>query len=180
MNTYLLACDCGKSVPVEAGQAGGRVVCGCGAELNVPPLRKLRHLPVAAPEGGPAKPAWSARQGVVTVFSLLAIVAALSGLWIRLSEPTVPSFDAADRLRVVDESLKQVTPIQAWQLWIDVYRPLAKQGFSVFEHRDAAAIEQKIVQQRFMQKTLWTIAATCAAVTLAAALWPRSRLAATR
>ena len=47
MTKYLLTCECGKTVPVEVGQAGEQVACQCGAKLDVPPLRKLRHLPVA-------------------------------------------------------------------------------------------------------------------------------------
>ena len=47
MTKYLLTCECGKTVTVDIGQAGEQVACQCGAKLDVPPLRKLRHLPAA-------------------------------------------------------------------------------------------------------------------------------------
>ena len=46
MTKYALTCECGNTLSVEIGQAGEQVICQCGAKLDVPPLRKLRHLPV--------------------------------------------------------------------------------------------------------------------------------------
>ena len=63
MSTYLLTCDCGKTVPVEIGQAGGQVTCSCGTQLDVPTLRKLRHLPAAATAEEPSRPATVGARG---------------------------------------------------------------------------------------------------------------------
>jgi hypothetical protein len=46
---YLVACSCGKSLPVDSGLAGAQVTCACGQAVDVPPLRDLRKLPREAP-----------------------------------------------------------------------------------------------------------------------------------
>src|SRR5438132_13154302 len=88
MATYLLKCRCGNQAPVEVGQAGGKVICKCGTQLDVPPLRQLRHLPVAAAEEKRSV-VWGARQGVLTISLLLAVSVASAGLWSRVTQPTV-------------------------------------------------------------------------------------------
>ena len=183
MSTYLLTCECGKNVPVEIGQAGGRVACSCGAQLQVPPLRKLRHLPVATPKIAPSQAAWNPRKGIVAAGLIMAVLLACVALGSRVTEPTVPEFDPVGRLNAVDEGLKSMTPIESWRLWVEIYRPLADSGFAVFQHPHAASIEQQIAERRFLQKTLLILAGICAAVAVAAAFWPRPttrRLAATR
>jgi len=183
MSQYLLTCRCGKNVPVEVGQAGGQVICSCGERLDVPTLRKLRHLPVAdATVSAPPSSTWGARQGIMTVGIILAVVLAGIALWLRVSEPTVPVFDPAARGQSVDAALETMTPVQAWDLWINIYRPMSEKGFARIEDPRKPIIEQFIAKQRFRQKTLLIVAACCAIVAVAAALWPRppARLAATR
>ncbi|MBX9623894.1 MAG: hypothetical protein K2X82_08765 [Gemmataceae bacterium] len=46
--SYTVACDCGKSLPVAATDAGASVPCDCGRAVEVPPLHRLR---AAAGEG---------------------------------------------------------------------------------------------------------------------------------
>jgi hypothetical protein len=163
-------------VPVEIGQAGGQVACpSCGAQLDVPPLRKLRHLPVAAAESQPVPSTWGARQGVATAGLILAAVLVSVALWNRFSEPAVPQFDPAARLQSVDRGLESMTPAQAWQMWVELYRPMATRGFAIIEDPHKPAIEQHIAKQRFFQKTLLVAAAIFAVVALATILWPRPR-----
>ena len=174
MSKYLLTCGCGASVPVDAGQAGERIACpSCGAQLEVPTLRKLRHLPVAAPETQPARSTWGTRQGVATASLILAVILVAVALWSRFREPVVPEFDPQARLQSVDSALEEMTPVEGWQLWIDLYRPLAERGFARIEDPHKPAIEQYIARRRFFQKTLLALAALSIAVALAAALWPR-------
>ena len=176
MSKYLLTCGCGTGAPVEVGQAGGQVDCpACGAKLDVPPLRKLRHLPAAAEASEPAATTWGARQGVAAAGLILAGALAGIALWNRFTEPTVPEFDPAARLQSVDQSLETMTPAQGWQLWVELYRPMAERGFAIMENPHKDAIEQHIARRRFFQKTLLIAAAICTAVALAAILWPRPR-----
>jgi hypothetical protein len=184
MSKYLLICGCGNAVPVEIGQSGGQTACpACGAPLEVPPLRKLRHLPVAAAETKSVRATWGARQGIVTASFVLAAILAAIAAWSRFTEPTVRQFDPNARLEAVDQGLDQMTPLEGWQLWIELYRPLAERGFAIIEDPHKPAIERHVAQQRFLQKTLLAAAAVFLAIALAAALWPRTttrHLAATR
>lgn len=114
---------------------------------------------------------------MITACLILAVGLAVIGLWNRVTEPTVPKFDAAAQQQAraaVEVGLKTMTPAQAWQRWVEVYRPLAERGFSVFESPAVAAIEQYVAKRRFLQKTLLSLAATCAAVAVIAAIWPRA------
>lgn len=49
---YTVTCDCGRSLNVRAGDAGTTKPCGCGTELQIPPLSVLResanHAPIAS------------------------------------------------------------------------------------------------------------------------------------
>jgi hypothetical protein len=174
MSKYLLTCDCGSTVPVEIGQAGGKVACpACGAALDVPTLRKLRHLPPAGIETRPVPSSWGARQGVATAGLILAAILATVAAGSRYFEPTVPEFNPDARRQSVDRALETMTPVQGFQMWVDLYRPLAERGFAIIEDPHKPAIEQYIAKQRFFQKTLLIVAAISAAVAVAAALWPR-------
>jgi hypothetical protein len=41
---YSLVCSCGRSLSVEASQAGTSVACHCGSQVPVPSISKLREL----------------------------------------------------------------------------------------------------------------------------------------
>jgi hypothetical protein len=174
MTKYQLTCGCGKSVSVDAGQAGEQVTCQCGASLEVPPLRKLRHLPVAAQDVNRRASSWSARRGIIAACLILATALAAVTLWNRVTEPKLAPFSPVVRQQVVEEGLSKLTPAEAWHLWVSRYRPLAEQGIVEFEHPHAAAIDQEVSKRRFFQRTLLAVAATFAAVAALAALWPRS------
>ena len=51
---FQVTCECGNTIPVQAGQAGGTVACRCGQAVVVPRLSLLRLA--AAAEGRPTGP----------------------------------------------------------------------------------------------------------------------------
>jgi len=172
MSDYLLPCVCGKTVPVDVGQAGERVTCSCGTQLDVPTLRQLRHLPRATPAAEPRPAAtWGPRQGIATATSIIVVVLLGWSAWIWWNEPVMPKFDPAERQKVVEEQIK--TPLGAWDAWIDYYRPLAERGFPIFRVANQADIQQRIAHARFLRRMLWAIAAVFGFVTLCAIFWPR-------
>jgi len=175
MPTYLLNCECGKTIPVEVGQAGERVACECGATIEVPTLRKLRHLPVAQPKEAKSRATWSAGKGFVTGGLIVAGLLVLAAAWSRLTEPAVPKFNLDEQLKVVDTELAKITPADTWMRWVMFYKPLAEQGFSEAVYPHAEAIERQIAERRFLQRTLLAVAAVCAVVAIIAAFWPGSR-----
>jgi hypothetical protein len=178
MPTYLLACKCGKTTPVEVGQAGGQVVCECGEQLDVPTLRQLRHLPQVQATAAPSRRAgreWSVRKGVIAASLLsVALVTAILA-WSRWTEPTIPTFDPAIHTKGVDERLRTQSPAQAWEWWIEYYKPLAQRGFPVFQSPNEAAIQYQINRSRFLQKTLLAVAGIAAVVGIAAAFYPQTK-----
>lgn len=172
MSSYLLSCDCGKTVPVEMGQAGGQVTCTCGSRVDVPPLRQLRHLPRSTPaEERPTGSTWGVRQGVVAASLIVAAALLLWSTWVWAHEPTIPKFDPAERAEIVERQIK--TPVGAWQAWIDFYRPMAERGIPLFQVANATQIEDRIVHAKFLRWMLWAFAGICGVVALSAVFWPK-------
>ena len=174
MTRYLLPCSCGQNTAVDVGQAGERVNCPCGAVLEVPPLRKMRHLAVAPSAEAQPAARWNFRKGIVTACVTLAALLGAIALGIWITEPTVPSFTAG-RAAAVEQGLQTMTPAQGWHLWIEVYKPLAERGFSEIVHPHTAAIEANIAQRRFLEKTLLSAAGVFVAVAVLAAFWPQGQ-----
>jgi hypothetical protein len=143
--------------------------------VDVPPLRKLRHLPVATSEAEKAPSAWGARHGIVAACLILALVPALWALYSRLTEPYVEPFDVEIRRQVVEHGLEGLTPAQAWQQWIEWFRPLAERGFSELAHPHAAQIERYVARERVLQKALLAVAGVLVGIALIAVLWPRGQ-----
>lgn len=94
------------------------------------------------------------------------------GVWNRLTEPELPKFDPALRNKVMEKGIDELSPANAWRMAVEVYRPLAEQGFTEFEHPAAATIRSMIAQRQLVGKLLVIPAALCVLVALAAAFWP--------
>ena len=175
MSKYLVECSCGNKLPVELGQAGGQITCSCGKLVEVPTLRKLRHLPQVEAEVVRQTSTWSARKGVATAGLLLAGALAIVNAWSWFTQPKVPEFNAtAYQQEIIEPRLKAMTPTQSWLMWIEYYKPLAERGFGNLELVQRAAIEANIAERQSLRRTLWVVAAIAAAVAAAALFWPRS------
>lgn len=175
MTTYLLECRCGKSVPVEVGQAGGRISCSCGSVLDVPPLRKLRQLPVAAVEQERSRTRWSTRHGVIAASLIIVVAITAANIWSLMSQPAIPKFDPMRYQQDVDRELARLTPIAAWNLWIDHYRPLAERGFSELQLSNLEEIQAQVAHRQGIRRTLWVVIGIFAVTAAAAAFWPSGR-----
>lgn len=108
---FLLPCACGKSIPVEPAQAGNRIRCECGAELQVPSLLGMRHLqPVQDSHNGgrASRPAWGARQRLFSVGILLSATGLVVATWFYATRPRKPNTAALPPLftLLLWESLK--------------------------------------------------------------------------
>jgi hypothetical protein len=171
MSQYMLSCTCGQAVLVEPRQAGEQVTCTCGARLEVPPLRQLRGLPLAPATDSGKRSTWNVRKGVISaglvLAALFSVVAGLS--W--FTKPSLPKFDPTERMQVVDERLANLSPAEAWRLWVDVYVPLDQTGLSEFQHLDEASIQQQISRHRFFTVTMLIPAGLFLASAALAAVW---------
>jgi hypothetical protein len=176
MSKYLVECSCGNKLPVEMGQAGGRITCSCGNFVDVPTLRKLRHLPPAETEVVRPTSTWSARKGLITASLLVAGALTIVNAWSWFTQPKIPEFNAATYLSdVIEPRLKAMTPTGAWEWWINYYKPLAETGFRNLELSRRAEMEAIIAARQSLRRTLWIVAAIAAATAAVAAFWPRSQ-----
>ncbi len=167
---FLLSCECGSAVAVEAGLAGDQVTCDCGRRLEVPTLGELRRLP-QAPSAAPPRPGWGARQGLMALAVIVAILCALPGVywWWQANMPANDSVDAA-----IAQSAKQfesMTPSHAWSMWQRRIVPLARHGLDAFETPDAAEQQAATDRLRRNQTIAFSAAGVAAACALLAALW---------
>jgi hypothetical protein len=133
-NRRLLACNCGRTVPVEPRQAGGETTCACGAKLLIPPLRQLRDLPEELSAGSKTGATWGLSQGIISLLVVAALLLATTAGYYRLSEPPKPQpFDFSNWQTESKAGIAKLTPEQLWQHWIDVYAPQVGANFQVYK-----------------------------------------------
>jgi hypothetical protein len=118
---------------------------------------------------------WSTRHGAIAVCAILAGLLVGLSLWSRLTERTIPRFDPADYSRAVEQEIYHWKPVEAWRFFIDVYRPMAVQGFAVMESPDTPKIRTENAKQRFYQTVMVSLAAILGVAALALAFWPGSK-----
>lgn len=175
MSKYLVECSCGNKLPVEIGQAGGRITCSCGNLVDVPPLRKLRHLEAETTAVERPTSTWSARKGVIAACLILAGALTILNAWSWFTQPKVPEFNAVNYQAGVEQRISKMTPTQSWQWWIEYYKPMAERGFSNLQLANRGLIEGIIAERQSLRRTLWIVAAIAVAMAAAAAFWPKSR-----
>ncbi len=98
---YLLPCSCGKRVPVDATQAGERIRCDCGAEMEVPTLMKLRTLEIAPASPQPRRRlafVWGPKQALMLLGSIFFLVGVGWAFYCLASRP----YFVDDRLAPID------------------------------------------------------------------------------
>jgi hypothetical protein len=151
MAKYLLACACGREHAVETRQAGESIPCDCGTRLEVPTLRKLRELPLAGEVEAAAGPAWGARQGAMTACLLVVAASLVVAAACRLTEVPLPTIDPVKYSASVDQLVSNMTPLEAWERWVDTYQPLATTGFEIYRHPASAAIQLNLDWHRWIE-----------------------------
>ena len=120
---YLLPCRCGQQIPVEPRQAGQKVVCSCGATMQVPRLLEIMALEPAPDESNapPAAASWGWRQRTKLLGSILLSVAVLAAVLLLMNRP-ISRFQEVSPEEVLRNAHK-MTPTETWNYW-----QWAKQG----------------------------------------------------
>jgi hypothetical protein len=117
VNTYLLPCNCGRKIPVEAPQAGEIVACACGASVEVPTLLGLRKLELAEAPPQPAiiKTTWGAGQRLIFLGAIVILIAVAIGVWLFYIRPMDPFANISpDQMK---EKAEILSPAQSLHLW---------------------------------------------------------------
>jgi hypothetical protein len=117
---YLLACECGESLPVETAQAGQRVTCQCGRHLDVPTMRAIRQLPLCEETVVvKSRRSWSPAKGAVFALGILIMVWGL--LFSGYAELRVSRLyfraPTEDEIRQVVDDVDLWTTDQMWAFW---------------------------------------------------------------
>jgi hypothetical protein len=117
MTKYLVPCSCGKSVAVDASQAGLQVRCACGNELEVPTMRGLRQLKTAdvQPAGSQDRGStWGPRQGLMFLGACIAVIGAIAAAFVYNLRPQMDL--QLDRAAVQADN-QAMTLEQSWTEW---------------------------------------------------------------
>ena len=76
---YVLTCECGSQHEILERNAGETISCECGKQVDIPTLRQIRHLPLAADdhrtESTPS--GWSFWHGIAFALAVPTLVIAL-------------------------------------------------------------------------------------------------------
>lgn len=136
MKKYLLPCECGQKIEVDAGQSGLKVACACGKQLEVPTLRGLARLE-AAPSGNAAKtasaaPAWGPGQGLLFVGVVLLICGVIAVALVLRARP-------AWRVQseVIAVGVDRLTPGQLFERWEELRKGLVATEDPIRQSYDA-------------------------------------------
>lgn len=116
---FLLTCSCGRQHVVQPSQAGDRVLCECGVQLDVPTLRRLKTLPPAAEEATEKKQAaWGPSQGLMMSGAAILLLALVMTGYLYMKRPAPPELDV-QRSALTKEAIQNVTLAQSWEIWLD-------------------------------------------------------------
>lgn len=118
---YQLPCDaCGKAILVETSQAGRRLACECGNQMEAPSLRDIRELEPAKEAATPrAKRSWTPARGLAfaagLVLVLLGILPAGYGIFVR--SRLVLSKREPVPIEIIAEDTNSLTMVQTLELF---------------------------------------------------------------
>ena len=146
MSDYQLPCECGRVVTVSTSQAGDQIDCSCGITLEVPNLRGMRQLKVAAPPDTAEKRdiretrTWSRTQGVVFAIGMFCAVvgAGMSGILWKFRSEIKTSIPEEYRPGAADAQIDQMSADQSFGLWqklrdIPLTPPTSRPPWVVYE-----------------------------------------------
>lgn len=130
---YLLPCACGAKTPLEAGQAGQRVLCACGATLTAPTMRGLAQLEKLTAADPPPRRGrqWSRSQGILfsggAIVAILGLVlAAYFGVVYSTAESRMAEIRGHYQHAMEDTRFDDLSPselLEAWKMFQAVGLP---------------------------------------------------------
>jgi hypothetical protein len=123
MKKYLLPCNCGQNVEVDAGQAGLQVACACGAKLDVPTMRglaQLRSAQTPAEEATASSQAtWGPGQGLMFLGSVIGACGLIALAFVLRQRP-----EWVVQPQQIAMNIHRQTPTQLWHYWLELRKGL--------------------------------------------------------
>jgi hypothetical protein len=123
---YLVPCVCGERLSVTRSQAGQELICSCGKTVQVPKLREMASLEVAAapvPARGTRgnRPKWGMARGILAAFGLaFALGCFANGLYYLYWRAQIDTSITMDvELAEGEKMIEQLKPMQLWELYND-------------------------------------------------------------
>ena len=118
--SYLLPCaKCERRTQVSPSQAGDTITCACGAAREVPPMRELAKLELAAGQAEDLPPIWGLRQGLIFLGLVILVCGLVFSGYLYSQRPVLAeaqlSRSSDDAIR---QEIDQYTLNQLWSLWL--------------------------------------------------------------
>lgn len=120
MSKYLLPCECGKRIVIDASQAGQQIACECGKRLEVPTLRGVRELEPAQ-EATPASrpPAeWDSSRGFIFAGSLILFIIGAGIAYFGYDGlRSTPKISRELETETFDKAIDEMSLEEAYEAW---------------------------------------------------------------
>ncbi|MGA2616966.1 MAG: hypothetical protein ABSF26_05095 [Thermoguttaceae bacterium] len=113
---YLLPCRCGRTIPIEARQAGETVHCQCGLAAQVPTLREIAALERSEyPAADRPAVTWGGPQRTLLLGAALVAISLLAGLAVYSYWPVTPGEDTTTQL--LRRNIDRLSPLDSLHLF---------------------------------------------------------------
>lgn len=150
MSKYLLPCECGKAIVIDASQAGQQLACECGKPLEVPTLRGVRELqPAPETSSQRRRPVeWNPSRGTIFAGSLVLMIfgAAISFLGYNGLQ-TTPNITREHETEAFDQRIDEMSLDEVYEIWKEIRElGLGERGGNIYVNiRNFRAQRQRLL-----------------------------------
>ena len=151
---YILTCECGEQITVEARQAGRKIECSCGTIIDIPPLMAMRQLPMVDEDelAASSRPIDRRAENVGSQLVLLLvglgilIVGTGGVIYVWLDRPAHPLAYYTDEF--LENRIQTLTPVLLDDYWTHL------RSFGVYGHK-ASTEDMEIYEHGVMMNNIW-------------------------
>jgi|CXWL01.1.fsa_nt_gi hypothetical protein len=123
MSKYLLPCECGKGIAIDASQAGQQLACECGKLLEVPTLRGVRELQPAPEAASSRRPAaeWDSSRGMIFAGSLILVIIGAAMTYLGFAGlRTTPNITRELETETFDQRIDDMPLEEVYETWKEI------------------------------------------------------------
>lgn len=145
--------------------------------MTVPPLRKLRTLPLDEQVADQASSTWTPRHSIAFGGSLLTLVLLAVAGWMTLTQPETPEFGKIYQQQlanVAESSLESWKPLDFWLNWQVKEPALLQHGFNEISTPQQEVFVDKLDERLLHRNIVLATAGVVAALTIVGCFaWPK-------